>query len=85
MGGKFCCTPEFSAYFANMGWQQLLSLVIVAMAAVLLLASRFRRRKFNWQRDTHCGCAGNASIPPQNSIIFRARKGSPPEITIKMR
>jgi hypothetical protein len=68
-----------------MGWQQLISLSIVVLAAVLLVSASFRRRKFNFHRDTHCGCGGNSSVKPQNSIIFRARKGGPREITVKMR
>jgi hypothetical protein len=68
-----------------MNWQQFVSLAIVAIAAVLLLRGRFGRRKFSFSRDTHCGCSGNSSIPPQNSVVFRARKGVSPEIIIKMR
>jgi hypothetical protein len=69
-----------------MGWQQLISLGIVALAAVLLLWGRFfRRRRFSFQRDTHCGCAGNSAVQPQNSIIFHARKGESREIIVKMR
>jgi len=68
-----------------MDWQQLVSLLIIGTAATLFVASRLRRRKFDFARDTHCGCGGNSSIPPQNSIVFRARKGSPREIVIKMK
>jgi len=68
-----------------MDWQQLAALAIVAAAAVLLGAGRLRRRKFSFARDTHCGCSGGHSAPQRNSIVFRARKGSNPEIIIKMR
>jgi hypothetical protein len=68
-----------------MGWQQLISLGIVVIAAALLLWGRFRRRRFSFQRDTHCGCAGNSTVSSQNSIVFRARKGEPREIVVKMR
>jgi hypothetical protein len=66
-----------------MDWQQLVSLTIVGAAAALLLWSRFRPRKFSFQRDTHCGCSSHAGAAPQQSIIFHARKGERPEILIK--
>jgi hypothetical protein len=67
-----------------MDWQQLVSLVIVASAAVFLAWSKFRPRKFSFQRDTHCGCAGSPS-PVQGSIVFRARKGQRPEVRVRPR
>jgi hypothetical protein len=68
-----------------MDWQQLVSLVVVASAAALLLGSKLRRRKFSFERDTHCGCAAVQESSPQSSIVFRARKGSRPEVLVKMR
>lgn len=68
-----------------MDWQQLVSLVIVASAAVLLLGNGFRRRKFSFERGTHCGCVAVQESSPQSSIIFRARKGQRPEVLVKMR
>jgi len=68
-----------------MDWQQLVSLMVVASAAVLLLGSKFRRRKFSFERSTHCGCAAVQEISPQSSIVFRARKGARPEVRVKMR
>jgi len=68
-----------------MDWQQLVSLLIVAVAAVLLLGRKFRRPAFSFQRDTHCGCAAVPQAASQNSIIFRARKGQRPEVFVKMR
>jgi len=68
-----------------MDWQQLVSLMIVAVAAGWLVSSKFRRRRFSFQRETHCGCAPVASSAPQNSIIFHARKGERPEVLVKMR
>ena len=63
----------------------MVSLVVVASAAVLLLGSKFRRRKFSFERDTHCGCAASRGSSPQSSIIFRARKGERAEVLVKMR
>jgi len=65
-------------------WQQTVSLIIVAGAAGALLWSRFGRRKFSFERDTHCGCS-TAGRSTQNSIIFRARKGEAPQVVIKMK
>jgi hypothetical protein len=68
-----------------MDWQQLVSLAIVGVAAAGLLWSRFRRRKFSFERNTHCGCAAGREAMPQHSIVFRARKGERPEVVIKMK
>jgi hypothetical protein len=68
-----------------MDWQQLVSLVVVASAAVLLVGSKFRRRKFGFERDTHCGCLAVQESSPGSSIVFRARKGARPEVLVKMR
>ena len=73
--------------FVLMEWQQLVSLMIVAAAGFFLLAGRLRRRRFNFQRDTHCGCAATAQFGPQSSssIVFRARRGERPQVLVKMR
>jgi hypothetical protein len=68
-----------------MDWQQLVSLVIVAVAASALGWSRIRRRKFSFERDTHCGCSAPNSSSPQSSIVFHARKGERPAILMKMK
>jgi hypothetical protein len=68
-----------------MDWQQLTALTIVAATAVLLLRSKIRRRRFSFERDTHCGCAGAPQSASQSSIVFRARKGERPEVLVKMR
>ena len=68
-----------------MDWQQLVSLVIVATAAGMLLGRGLRRRKFSFGRDTHCGCGGANSGGVQGSIVFHARKGQRPEVLVKMR
>jgi len=61
------------------------SLVVVASAALLLVGSKFRRRKLSFERATHCGCAAIQESSPQSSIVFRARKGARPEVRVKMR
>lgn len=80
-----CCTPVFWGYLPSMDWQQLVSLCIVAFAAIMLVGQRFRRQRFSFQRDTHCGCVAVAQTVPQNTIVFRARKGHRPEVLVKMR
>jgi hypothetical protein len=66
-----------------MDWQQSVSLMIVAAAALLLLAGKLRLRKSSIER--HCGCAAfSRTAPPQGSIIFRARKGHRREVVVRM-
>jgi hypothetical protein len=71
-----------------MDWQQLVALTIVAVTAALLVASKFRRRKFSFERDTPCGCAAgriSSHSAIQHSIVFHARKGERPQVLIKMK
>jgi len=68
-----------------MDWQQTVSLAVVASTAVLLVGSKFRRRKFSFERNTHCGCVAVQQSSPQSSIVFHARKGQRPEVLVKMR
>src|SRR3982751_791775 len=82
---SFCCTLVVSGYLATMDWQQPVSLMIVGTAAVMLLGGIFRRRKFSFEKDTHCGCVSRQRVAPQHSIVFRARKGERPQVWIKMK
>ena len=68
-----------------MDWQELISLLIVAIAAAALLWGKFRPRKFNFQRDTHCGCSSAGESGSGTSIVFHARKGERPEVRMKMK
>jgi hypothetical protein len=69
-----------------MDWQQPLALLIVATAAALLVWSRMRRRKFQFGRDTHCGCSSPAGAGSNKStIVFHARKGEKPSVFVKLR
>jgi hypothetical protein len=61
-------------------WQQAISLVIVVVTAGLLARSKFRR-KFSFERDTHCGCAPAAA---RQTIVFRARKGERRQVVVKI-
>jgi hypothetical protein len=68
-----------------MDWQQMVSLLVVASAAVLLAGSKFRRWKFSFEWDTHCGGAAVQETSPQSLIVFRAREGQRAKVLVKMR
>ena len=65
-----------------MNWQEITALGIVAVTAGLFLWRVVRRRKFNFTRDTHCGCS-SAQSAPAGSIVFHARRGEQPQIIVK--
>jgi hypothetical protein len=68
-----------------MNWQQAVSLAIVASVAGLFLREQFRRRKFSFERDTHCGCSAHGQSGAESSVVFHARKGKRPEVRVKMK
>lgn len=68
-----------------MDWQQLIALLIVAVAAALLAWGRVRKRRFRFGRDTHCGCSAPSASATQSSIVFHARKGEQPRVLVKMK
>ena len=68
-----------------MYWQQAVSLAIVALVAGLFLRGQFRRRKFSFERDTHCGWSAHEQSGTKSSIVFHARKGERPEVVVKMK
>jgi hypothetical protein len=70
-------------YVPVVNWQTLVSLLIVAVAAAGLLWGLLRRRKFNFRRDTPCGCALPQRSGTKSSIVFRARKGERPQVIVK--
>jgi hypothetical protein len=82
-GNNHGCQHPDLEYFGSVDWQQTVSLLIVAVTAGFFLRSRFRRRKFKFERDTHCGCSSPGQSAPQSSIVFRARRGERPEIIVK--
>jgi hypothetical protein len=82
---SFVACDRFEVMLPGMDWQQTVSLGVVASTAVLLVGSKFRRRKFSFERDTLCGCVAVQKSSPQSSIVFRARKGQRPEVLVKMR
>ena len=68
-----------------MDWQKIAALAVVtATAAVFLGRAWPRRRKFSFERRTHCGCAAAAPADARNTIVFHARKGRRPRVIVKM-
>lgn len=82
--GNHFARSQPAATLAMMDWQQIIALSIVAAAAALLLRGRLRKRKkFSFERDTHCGCSSPTG--PKQTIIFHARKGEQPRTIVKMK
>ena len=67
-----------------MDWQQQVSVSIVAATALAFAVARWRRRKFSFQRDTHCGCQAGRTVE-RSSIVYAAKKGERPRVIVKMR
>jgi hypothetical protein len=68
-----------------MDWQEISALSIVAATAAVFLVQKFKKRKFSFQRDTHCGCSNPSQSGSKQSIIFHARKGERGQIIMKMK
>jgi hypothetical protein len=66
-------------------WQEITALSIVAATVAVFVWLKFRQKKFNFQRDTHCGCSSVSQTAPKNSIIFHARKGERGQVIMKMK
>ncbi len=84
-GKKLSCVMAKADYLAAVVWQEIIVLTIVAVTVGLFARSYLRRGKFRFERQTHCGCGASSLPRPQESIVFRARKGEQPEIMVKMR
>jgi hypothetical protein len=68
-----------------MDWQELVALSIVVLTAAAFGWSKLRRRRFSFGHDSHCGCSSPGQTTPQHSIVFHARKGERPKMTVKMK
>ena len=69
-----------------MDWQEATALLIVSATAAAFAWTRFRRkRKFDFARDTHCGCGSSHQAGASGSIVYRARKGERPQVIVKMK
>ena len=68
-----------------MDWQEFAALTIVVLTAAAFVWSRFRRRRFSFERQTHCGCSSGGQNSRGQSIVFHARKGERPQVLVKMK
>ena len=68
-----------------MDWQQLTALAIVGITAGAFLWNRLRPRKLNLSCDTHCGCGASKHSGEGGAIVFRARKGEPVQVMVKLK
>jgi hypothetical protein len=69
-----------------MDWQTIAALAVVAGTAAVFLARAWpRRRKFSFERETHCGCGSAGQAGAKNSVVFHARKGERPQVIVKMK
>ncbi len=66
-----------------MDWQQAAALGIVGITAAVFLYVRLRPRRFDFKRDTHCGCSSPAGDARPKSITFTSRRGERPRIIVK--
>jgi hypothetical protein len=75
--------PERLRLSFGMNWQQAVSIGIVTLTAVLFWRGRFGSRKFQFSRQTHCGCGSGRKGAAPAGVIYRARKGQRPQIILK--
>ncbi|MBA4146965.1 MAG: hypothetical protein H0X66_02535 [Verrucomicrobia bacterium] len=68
-----------------MDWQEITALGIVGVTIVwFVLRAVRRRRKFSFERDTHCGCS-NVGNSDKGTIVICGKRGEPPQIRVKMK
>jgi hypothetical protein len=79
------CRLNDSGYLGRMDWQEVVSLVIVAAAVALLFWGNLRRRKQVFACQSHCLCPKANALNSNPSVVFRGRKGEPPEIITRMK
>jgi len=69
-----------------MDWQRIAALAVVAGTASVFLARAWPgRRKFSFERQTHCGCGAAGQAGARNSVVFHARKGQRAQVIVKMK
>jgi hypothetical protein len=68
-----------------MDWQRIAALAVVAgTAGVFLTRAWPHRRKFSFERQTHCGC-GAGQGGAGHSVLYHARKGRRAQVIVKMK
>jgi hypothetical protein len=87
MGGpETICADAARGYLVGMDWQRIAALAVVAGTAGVFLARAWpRRRKFSFERQTHCGCGTAGQAGARNSVVFHARKGRRPQVIVRMK
>jgi hypothetical protein len=70
----------------TMGWQEPIALTMVAMTGGFFLWHYLRPKRWNARRSNPCGCgSGSSQVAPRHSVVYHVRKGSRPQIIIKMK
>jgi hypothetical protein len=64
-----------------MNWQTPAALGIVALTAAIWLWRRLRSRRFDFHRDTGCGCSAPGVRPP--NVLITGKRGERPQVTVK--
>jgi hypothetical protein len=67
-----------------MDWQQPTALMIVAGTAGVFLWQWLRPKYFGRKKSSVCGCSSPSQKDHPPSVIYHARKGERPSITVKM-
>ena len=73
--------PRDLLYLAAMDWQQIVALGIVGITAGVFAWQHLRPRRFDFHRETGCGCGGAGG--PKPSYTVRCRKGESPQVVYK--
>ena len=77
------CAADGAVYLEGVDWQQITALGIVALTGVLMLWHRFRSRRSGGGKPASCSGCAHSHAGPQPTVVYRARKGERPEITIR--
>jgi hypothetical protein len=67
-----------------MDWQEAAALSITAITVMIFGLHLSRRRRFRFNRDTHCGCSTGATGGAPR-IVFSARKGGDTRVLVQMK
>jgi hypothetical protein len=80
------CTVPWRPYVNGVDWQQITALTIVAATAGVFLHRQFWRRKPTFREATACGCsAPRVQTGGGPSVIYHARRGEAPRVTVRMK
>jgi hypothetical protein len=85
-GSETICATAATGYVSTMDWQKIAALAVVAgTVGVFLTRAWPHRRKFSFERQTHCGCGSAALAAAGHSVVFHARKGERARVIVKMK